>query len=87
MMIAITNIMSHMNVKITLILDSCERFYYPGYFSKEELREETQEIDERIELQEPLRKSNWHFYIQKIKRSCRYHEIDYPDWINLDYHY
>ena len=69
--------------------DSCERFYYPGYFSKEELQEEREleEIDERIELQEPLRKSNWHFYIRKIKRSCRYHEIDYPDWIHLDYHF
>ena len=67
--------------------DSCEQSYYPGYFSKKEIREEIQEIDERIELQEPLRKSNWHFYIRKIKRSCRYYDIDDPEWINLDYYF
>ena len=67
--------------------DSCAQFYYPGFFPIEELQKEIELIDERIELEEPLKKYNWHFYIRKIKRSCRYHEIDYPEWINLDYHF
>jgi hypothetical protein len=67
--------------------DSCEQSYYPRFFAKEELQKEIQLIDELIELQKPLKKSNWHFYIRKMKRSCRYHEIDYPEWIDLDYHF
>ena len=67
--------------------DSCERSYYPGFFTKKELQKEIQLIDERLELVESFKKSNWHFYIRKIKRSCHYHEIDYPEWIDLDYYF
>ncbi|KAA9023927.1 hypothetical protein [Niallia endozanthoxylica] len=45
--------------------NSCEKSYYLGFFSAEELQKEMGLIDERLELQEPLKKSNWHFYIRK----------------------
>ena len=64
---------------------SCGDQYYPGYFTKEELLKEiNQNNDGDIQLKYS-KTSFWHFYIRKIKRSCRYHDIDFPDWIDYEY--
>lgn len=66
---------------------SCEDSYYPGYFSKEVLMEDLC-LDNVQDIQLKYSKTpNWHYYIRKIKRSCRYHDIDFPDWIEFNYNY
>ena len=65
--------------------DSCEPFYYPGFFSKDELKEEIHLHDKWRNLKKNSKKDYWPYYLRKIKRSCRFHEIDYPDWIELNY--
>jgi hypothetical protein len=66
---------------------SCEEQFYPGFFSKEEL---LQEINQNNEADIQLKYSKttyWHFYIRKVKRSCRYLDIGFPDWIDFEYEF
>jgi hypothetical protein len=65
--------------------EDCVQRLFPGYFSKEEL---VIEIDfnnvwKHIKNQKKL--TSWPNYLRKIKRSCRHHGTDYPDWIQLNY--
>lgn len=52
--------------------DSCQS-YFPGFFAKEELLQEIQLYETQ-----PTRND---FYTRKIKRSCLYHDLIFPDWV------
>ena len=65
--------------------DSCAKPYDPGFFTKKELLNEIKLCDQDDDFLKRSELPNWHYYIRKIKRSCRYHHIDYPDWIELAY--
>jgi len=54
--------------------DSCQD-YYPGFFTKEELLEEVQLYEDH-----PIKNE---YYKRKIKRSCRYHDVELPGWVYL----
>lgn len=64
-----------------LFCDSCESFYYPGCYSIEELQNEIQRCDRKLEDYDKLSVSD--FYLRKIKRSCRYHDVEFPEWLDL----
>ena len=54
--------------------DSCQS-YFPGFFTKEELLQEIQLYENQ-----PTRSE---FYTRKVKRSCRYHDVELPDWVQI----
>lgn len=64
---------------------ACEEKYYPGTFSKEDLVQEIQFHDIWRNLKKNSKKVYWPYYLRKIKRSCRLYNLDYPDWIELNY--
>jgi len=66
---------------------SCE-MYLPGYFTREELLAELTNATTDDSYLERKRKSLYYeFYIRKVKRSCRYHNVEFPDWVNIELDY
>lgn len=63
----------------------CEEKFHPGIFSKNELLEEFTLYDKWRNLKKHSKTQDWPYYLRKIKRSCRMHNVDYPDWIELNY--
>lgn len=64
---------------------SCSEKYLPGFFTKDDLLKEIQFMDADDNFVEHSKFDSWHYYIRKIKRSCRYHDFEFPDWIDLNY--
>jgi hypothetical protein len=65
--------------------ECCDQSLFPGFFSKEKLVEEIKFYDVWRNLKKQSKMPSWPFYLRKIKRSCRFHGIGYPDWIELNY--
>jgi hypothetical protein len=65
--------------------ESCAVKYFPGFFSEKELLKEIQLCDKEENLWKRANLPYWYYYIHKIKRSCRFHQMEYPDWIELGY--
>lgn len=68
-----------------IFCDNCEHLFYPGLFSKEKLQTEINFFNKWKNLKTFSKEKRWPYYLRKIKRSCRFHLIDYPEWINLNY--
>ncbi|UCZ54947.1 hypothetical protein LGQ02_09455 [Bacillus shivajii] len=70
-----------------LFCEKCKQAYYPGIFSEGELKREMEQYNNLKGLQAHSRKKDWPYFLRKIKRSCRYHDIPFPDWIDLNYEF
>jgi hypothetical protein len=67
----------------TFFCKSCKRNYHPGVFKEKALLCEIQLCDQDHDLWKKSTNPYWKYYIKKIKRSCRYHHVDFPEWIGL----
>lgn len=62
----------------------CASLYFPGVYPKKYLENDIL-CDRADDVTEDITPNYWFYFVHKVKRSCRVHEVDYPDWIELGY--